>query len=124
MKKTLFVIASLYFSFLFAQSTQAQKLSFVLQSKGIKDHHFVTIKGDEIKANEKHFYMFSNMGYYRIKIKHPHKESNQVILKIFNQDDKEIASNYNPDSKKYNHHMEFKLGKTGMYYLKFEELPN
>ncbi|MDX2302100.1 MAG: hypothetical protein NW226_04835 [Microscillaceae bacterium] len=123
MKKTLLVITCLFLSLFWAYSSQAQT-SFVLQSKGVEDDHFVTIKGDDIRPNEKHVYMFSNLGYYRIKIKHPHKESNHVVVRILDQNNKEIASNYNPDTKTYNHHFDFKCGRTGMYYLAFEEMSN
>lgn len=108
----------------FCQTTALAQISFELQSKGVEDGSFVTLKGYEIDENEKYTYMFSNLGFYRIKIRNANRSENQIVIKVLDDKDKEVASNYNPDTKKYVHNFAFRCGKTGLYYLKFNLLTN
>lgn len=100
------------------------QLSFELKSKGYQRENYVTIKGYEIEGKEKYPYMFSNLSSYLIEIKNASKPDNQVAIKIFDEKDKEIASNFNPKTQTYVHRLAFKCGKTGFYYLSFEPLKN
>ncbi len=100
------------------------QLSFELKSKGYQRANYVTLKGYEIEGKEKYPYMFSNLSSYLIEIKNASKSDNQVAIKIFDENDKEIASNFNPKTQTYVHRLAFKCGKTGFYYLSFEPLKN
>jgi hypothetical protein len=96
----------------------AAQATFELQSKGAKEKHFLSIKGETIKSGEKHPYIFSNLSQYKIKIRPPRNQT--VIMKILNKDSKEVASNLNPRSRKYINTILYHCGETGMYYLVFE----
>jgi hypothetical protein len=95
--------------------------SFEIKAKGAKDKHYVAIKGEEITPNQKYFYMFSQLTRYQILVQKDPKTKKEVLLRILDEKDKEIASNYNSKKKKYYNHINFKCGKTQKYTVMFEE---
>ena len=119
MKTTTFLLA-LGFSLLIATTSKAQS-SFEILSKGASDAKYVAIKGEEIKSKERYVYTFSNLSRYRILVKHENASS-KMLVKILDKDEKEIASNFH--KKKYHKEINFKCGKTGMYYVVFQEVKN
>jgi hypothetical protein len=120
MKKLFFIFFAVML-FTSIESVQAQ-LSFELKSKGYQRNQYITIKGYEIESKEKYPYMFSNLSSYLIEIKNAKKSENQVAIRIYDNNDKEIASNYNSKTQTFVHTLAFKCGKTGFYYLSFEPL--
>lgn len=117
MKNLLF---SLFFGcFLFlTQNLSAQDASFEVQSKGANNKHFIPIKGDKIEGQNKFSYMFSSMSVYKIKIKHNKK---QIMIKILDEKENELANNFDGKSKKYKNQLDFKCQNTARYYIQIEE---
>lgn len=124
MKKiiTTFIILLALCSFM-AIKIHAQA-SFELQSRGADEQSYVTLKGFQINENEKYPYMFSNLGFYRILIKNAAQNDNQISIKIYDKDEREVASNFDPQTRKYVHNFAFSCGKTGVYYVKFDDVTN
>ena len=110
----------LFFAFATASKTYAQKSSFEILSQGAKKNKFVAIKGEEIKPNETYTYMFSNLSRYRILV-NPKDATTKVLIKILDKDKKEVITNLS-HKKKYLNDLNFKCGKTGMYYVTFQEI--
>ncbi len=108
------------FCLLVATATQAQS-SFEILAKGVSKDKYVAIKGEEIAAGERYAYMFSNLSRYRLIVKSG-KTNGKVLVKIVDADKKEVATNLL--GKKYHNELNFKCGKTGMYYVVFEEIAN
>lgn len=94
--------------------------AFELQAKGAKDKHFVTLKGYEIKGGETYPYTFSNLSMYKIKLKLDKKSPKNISIKILDENLFEVASNFNPHNKSFMHHLAYKCGKTGRYYVRFD----
>jgi hypothetical protein len=98
---------------------RAQTSSFEILAKGASKDKYVAIKGEEIKPDEKYAYMFSNLSRYRVLVKSK-DASTKVLIKILDKEQKEVATNF--FKKKYHSEMNFKCGKTGMYYVVFQEV--
>lgn len=109
----------LFVMFATASTASAQNSSFEILAQGAKKDKFVAIKGEEIKPNETYAYMFSNLSRYKVLVRAKDSDT-QVHIKILDKDKKEIFSNHH--KKKYLHDMTFKCGKTGMYYVVFQEI--
>ncbi|GAB4407577.1 MAG: hypothetical protein OHK0053_34220 [Microscillaceae bacterium] len=116
--KKLFLIGLFLGALLLSQTLRAQ-VSFELKSKGYQASNYVTIKGYEIDTEEKYPYMFSQLGSYIIELKNLDQAPAPVVIRIF-KDDREVANNYNPKTKQYTKALAFECGKTGLYYLSFE----
>jgi hypothetical protein len=123
MKKNLCLFLLLGFVFLIHGQTQAQT-AYELLVKGAKDKHYVAIKGGEIEANKKVFYIFSSLTRYQFKlVGNDGKPISMKVYRTYNEEDKkdkEVASNFNAGAKTYNGSIEFKCGETGRYYIVFE----
>ncbi len=104
--------------FLINQKTFAQDAAFEVQSRGATNKHFMPIKGDKIDGVNKFSYMFSSLSVYKIKIKHTKK---QVIIKILDENENELANNFDQKSKKYKNKLDFRCTKTARYYVQLEE---
>jgi hypothetical protein len=116
--KFLLMIPFCLFAPIFVKA-QAQYSSFEILSKGVSKDKYVAIKGEEIKANERYAYMFSNLSRYRVVVR-PKDANTKVLIKILDKDKNEIVTNFH--KKKYLSEINFKCGKTGMYYVLFEEI--
>jgi hypothetical protein len=114
MKKIIFLIT--FFTLFLIQILSAQ--SFEVQAKGANDKHFVAIKGDKIEGQNKFSYMFSNLSVYKFHLKHTKKQS--YMIKILDENENEIATNYDDKKKRYTKNMIFKCPKTARYYVKLE----
>jgi hypothetical protein len=120
MKKKLL---SLFFSLTFFATSYAQ-ISFELQSKGANEKHFVTLKGYDIKGGETYPYTFSNLSMYKIKLKFHGRAKDNISIKILDENLFEVASNFNPKNNSFMHHLAYKCGKTGRYYVRFDVIEN
>ncbi|TAE76014.1 MAG: hypothetical protein EAZ85_01030 [Bacteroidetes bacterium] len=114
-----FLISFCFSALLFInQNLLAQEPSFEIQSKGTNNKLFVPIKGDKIDGQNKFAYMFNSLSVYKIKIKHSKK---QVLIKILDENENELANNFDEKNKKYATKLNFKCTKTARYYVQFEE---
>lgn len=120
--KSLFVTTALILGLVCISNVKAQaQNSFELQVQGAKPGNYVTLKGYDIHPGKKYPYIFSNLSAYKIKIKHGH---HHVGVRVLDKNNEEVASNFNPNTHKYNKVLAFTCGETGTYYIQFENIKN
>jgi len=117
MKKNHFLLLCGFF-LLFATTAQAQSTFEIFVIGALKDK-YVAIKGEEIQSKERYAYMFSNSSRYRVLVKSTNPKT-KILIKILDKDEKEVATSLY--KKKYHSEINFKCGKTGMYYVIFKEI--
>ncbi len=112
----------LFFLALSASTPSRAQASFLLQSKNNITQEYRTLKGYSISEQKKYAYMFSNFSVYRIRIENTAQETNQIQVLILDRNNKEVATNFDPKTKTFNHEFAFKFGKTDLYYVQFNDL--
>lgn len=102
-------------------SVQAQS-SIRIKSKGAQSEQYVTIKGYEIKDTQEYTYIFSQQSAYHISIED--LQDKDVSVNIYDNQRKEVFSNYSATKKKYYKEFIFECPQTGVYYMKVSPKKN
>jgi hypothetical protein len=116
MIKQLCVILILLFSIGVVQAQTSLKIKL----KGTHEDKFIAFKGYEIDGAKEYTYIFSHQNTYRLKIEDTDKKP--VLLKIYDNNKKEVFSNY--QNQKYYDEISFECSQTGIYYVKVEPVKN
>lgn len=95
--------------------------SIKIKSKGAKSEQYVAIKGYEIKETKEYSYIFSQQSAYHISIED--LKGKDVLVNIYDNQRKEVFSNYDASKQKYYKDFIFSCPQTGMYYVKVSPKP-